>query len=76
MRWLLYWKGFNAVQNNTSLKLIPKITAFAFGFNAVQNNTSLKLDIASAIPTSGFNAVQNNTSLKLNNFNFKIKLKF
>ena len=34
--------GFNAVQNNTSLKLCNTSSPKAEGFNAVQNNTSLK----------------------------------
>ena len=56
--------GFNAVQNNTSLKL-PLLTLNDFlGFNAVQNNTSLKLTGWTKWKTTGFNAVQNNTSLK------------
>ena len=35
--------GFNAVQNNTSLKLRYKKNLKEMSFNAVQNNTSLKL---------------------------------
>ena len=37
--------GFNAVQNNTSLKLIQHNINKQFCFNAVQNNTSLKPQI-------------------------------
>ena len=35
--------GFNAVQNNTSLKPIRPMIHKGQRFNAVQNNTSLKL---------------------------------
>ena len=34
--------SFNAVQNNTSLKLDNVNLTAGYGFNAVQNNTSLK----------------------------------
>ena len=34
--------GFNAVQNNTSLKLLVFCHECLISFNAVQNNTSLK----------------------------------
>ena len=37
--------GFNAVQNNTSLKLIHALIGAQASFNAVQNNTSLKPQI-------------------------------
>ena len=58
------WEGFNAVQNNTSLKQgdIPVILQPCF--NAVQNNTSLKQDKHHYNKYNSFNAVQNNTSLK------------
>ena len=55
---------FNAVQNNTSLKLIAVPIPATSGFNAVQNNTSLKQMVCNAEVLIGFNAVQNNTSLK------------
>ena len=55
---------FNAVQNNTSLKLSLIYNAPLFGFNAVQNNTSLKLFMKAMSLMLRFNAVQNNTSLK------------
>ena len=35
--------SFNAVQNNTSLKLADSVLILKVSFNAVQNNTSLKL---------------------------------
>ena len=37
--------GFNAVQNNTSLKPCNGLHRKRSGFNAVQNNTSLKPQI-------------------------------
>ena len=37
--------GFNAVQNNTSLKLQYQYKKTSDSFNAVQNNTSLKPQI-------------------------------
>ena len=37
--------GFNAVQNNTSLKPVRLTVNPYFRFNAVQNNTSLKPQI-------------------------------
>ena len=37
--------SFNAVQNNTSLKLSIFAIMLLSGFNAVQNNTSLKPQI-------------------------------
>ena len=37
--------SFNAVQNNTSLKLSLALSAEPVSFNAVQNNTSLKPQI-------------------------------
>ena len=56
---------FNAVQNNTSLKLQTQSSDLTLSFNAVQNNTSLKLDASALTRAFCFNAVQNNTSLKL-----------
>ena len=56
--------GFNAVQNNTSLKPVRLTVNPYFRFNAVQNNTSLKLRHFFVLSVIGFNAVQNNTSLK------------
>ena len=56
--------GFNAVQNNTSLKPVRLTVNPYFRFNAVQNNTSLKPSASVLIVVKGFNAVQNNTSLK------------
>ena len=56
--------GFNAVQNNTSLKPVRLTVNPYFRFNAVQNNTSLKLVDTLRIDKYSFNAVQNNTSLK------------
>ena len=56
--------GFNAVQNNTSLKLTLLYIVFSICFNAVQNNTSLKLVCEPFKGCRSFNAVQNNTSLK------------
>ena len=55
---------FNAVQNNTSLKLGYSYSFKSKGFNAVQNNTSLKLSPLNIEARVCFNAVQNNTSLK------------
>ena len=57
--------GFNAVQNNTSLKLSRLSDSTRACFNAVQNNTSLKHRLSSLGLLNRFNAVQNNTSLKL-----------
>ena len=37
------FESFNAVQNNTSLKLLWYYNNAKRSFNAVQNNTSLKL---------------------------------
>ena len=56
--------GFNAVQNNTSLKPFLCFMIFPISFNAVQNNTSLKQIRKLVINILSFNAVQNNTSLK------------
>ena len=55
---------FNAVQNNTSLKLHSLTLYYCRSFNAVQNNTSLKQDKHHYNKYNSFNAVQNNTSLK------------
>ena len=57
--------GFNAVQNNTSLKQQRQEATQPTSFNAVQNNTSLKLYESLSNTAYRFNAVQNNTSLKL-----------
>ena len=43
MRLMDYENRFNAVQNNTSLKLLFYQFHLIMCFNAVQNNTSLKL---------------------------------
>ena len=56
--------GFNAVQNNTSLKHLWHCQQSSTRFNAVQNNTSLKLMAIFSLLKHCFNAVQNNTSLK------------
>ena len=74
--------GFNAVQNNTSLKLQVRLLLPLQRFNAVQNNTSLKLRWISATMMHRFNAVQNNTSLKPQIqksdrfFHFKVRILF
>ena len=39
---MLDYTGFNAVQNNTSLKLNIIMSNYTISFNAVQNNISLK----------------------------------
>ena len=64
MRLMYYALSFNAVQNNTSLKLPLPPTKMYRSFNAVQNNTSLKPLFIMHWITIRFNAVQNNTSLK------------
>lgn len=38
-------QGFNAIQNNTSLKHFCPNCDFFFSFNEIQNNTSLKPQI-------------------------------
>ena len=58
------FESFNAVQNNTSLKLLSHSIIDSLCFNAVQNNTSLKPPTFTTPVEPCFNAVQNNTSLK------------